>query len=137
MRKQLQKYLGTTPNAANRAIGIMHGVEFTTSTNNLIKESKLLKLDHITRIQTLTIMFKVSRGQMSLNIQDLLKRWDVPYQLRNEGNLKLPKARKNLKMFSIFYTGVKEWNSLYLDIRNSICCKKLVDKWKLKFSKLC
>nr|XP_049573449.1 uncharacterized protein LOC125966909 [Syngnathus scovelli] len=102
-----------------RAIRTIHKVNYLEHTNPLFIQSKLLKFTDIVSYQTVIIMYRAKAKQLPENIQNLFRNQEGGYKLRGNHNFKILNIRTTLKSFCITITGVKLWNNLSEELKQS------------------
>ena len=102
-----------------RAIRTIHKVTYLEHTDPLFIQSNLLKFTDIVAYQTAIIMYKAKNRQLPGNIQHLFRNREGGYYLRGEGNFTILSIRTKMKSFCISITGVKLWNKLSEELKQS------------------
>ena len=97
----------------------------------LFKELRILKLFDIVELKTAMIMYKPNKQLLPLNIQRLFSVDEVTYyNTRQLTNMKQVYFRTTLKSKCISICGVKLWNSLNMDLRNSTTLPRFKKEYK-------
>ena len=97
----------------------------------LFKELRMLKLFDIIELKTAMIMYKANKKMLPLNIQRLFSVDEVTYyNTRQLKNMKQVYIRTTLKSKCISICGVKLWNSLKMDLRNSTSLPRFKKEYK-------
>ncbi len=103
-----------------RLLRIVCNVDYQYHSNVLFKELRILKLFDIIELKTAMIMYKANKKMLSLNIQRLISVEEVTYNnTRQLNNMKQVYIRTTFKSNCIPICGVKLWNSLKMDLRNT------------------
>lgn len=102
-----------------RAIRIIFNTTYWEHTNKLFCNSNLLKLRDIVDYKTAIIMYKARYKQLPRNIQTMFRDREGGYGLRGELNFKTIRTRTTMKSFCISSCGVKIWNSIEVEIKQS------------------
>ena len=91
----------------------------------------MLKLFDIIELKTAMIMYKANNKMLPLNIQRLFSVDEVTYyNTRQLKNMKQVYIRTTLKSKCISICGVKLWNSLKMDLRNSTSLPRFKKEYK-------
>ena len=91
----------------------------------------MLKLFDIIELKTAMIMYKANKKMLPLNIQRLFSVDEVTYyNTRQLKNMKQVYIRTTLKSKCISICGVKLWNSLKMDLRNSTSLPRFKKEYK-------
>ena len=115
-----------------RAIRLIHKVHFLEHTNLLFFKSKIIKFYDIVEFQTAQFVYKACNKKLPYHLQNKFKNYTGCYKLRNELNFKIPLFRTRKKSFSITITGVRLWNSLKMDLKQS----QNIDHFKNRYKKM-
>lgn len=102
-----------------RAIRIVHNVGYHEHTNVLFLKSRALKFRDLVDCKTAQFLYKAKHNLLPGRIQKMFGEREGGYNLRGRGKLKQPFARTTLKSMCISICGVKLWNSLPEDIKDS------------------
>ena len=101
-----------------KIIRIIHKVHRREHTHQLFINSKLLKLQDLINLQTLTVMYKARYLLLPQTVQMLFS-FKTDVNSRRKLTLTLPFARTTQKKMSITVAGVKLWNSMEYDLKKS------------------
>uniref|UniRef100_A0A3Q3IAB9 Reverse transcriptase domain-containing protein n=1 Tax=Monopterus albus TaxID=43700 RepID=A0A3Q3IAB9_MONAL len=116
-----------------RAIRSVHKMGYRDHTNGAFIQSKLLKFFDLVGYKTAVFMYKARNNLLPGGIQKLFNEREGGYNLRGQLNLKIHAIRTTKKRFCISISGVKLWNNLSVDIKNS----KRIDEFKHKYKGMC
>ena len=118
------------------AARIVTGSTRSTSLNNIYRETGWLTLSNRRLYQKLLIMYKIKNGMVPEYLSSLFPRTmdnPVPYNLRNNDDFITYPCRTALFENSFVPSGIKAWNNLPAQIRNSpsISCfkRRLLDSY--------
>ena len=95
----------------------------------LFKNSKLLKFDDIYKLEVVKFIWQMLNSESPI-IQFSFVADHHGYNLRNQLNLRPPRANLNLKKMWVAYIGCAIWNSIPERIQNSVSINSL--KFHLK-----
>ena len=114
-----------------KVLRIVCNVDYQYHSNVLFKELRMLKLFDIIELKTAMIMYKANKKMLPLNIQRLFSVDEVTYyNTRQLKNMKQVYIRTTLKSKCISICGVKLWNSLKMDLRNSTSLPRFKKEYK-------
>ena len=105
------------------AARIITGLPSYTSKEALYFETGLETLKSRRKVKRLCLLYKIINEQAPEYLQHLLppSRADSnPYLLRSNNNITIPPARLDIYLKSFFPNTIREWNSLDINVRNSI-----------------
>ena len=102
-----------------RAIRIVHKAGFYDHTNELFLRSNTMKLFDLVEFKTAQLMFKVRNKLLPVNILAMFREREGGYELRWVRNLKQASVQTTRKAMCISFCGVKIWNSLTEEIKDS------------------
>ena len=102
-----------------RAIRIVHKAGFYDHTNELFLRSNTMKLFDLVEFKTAQLMFKVRNKLLPVNILAMFREREGGYELRWVRNLKQASVQTTRKAMCISVCGVKIWNSLTEEIKDS------------------
>ena len=113
-----------------RAIRIVTKSEFHSSSRPLFVKLQVLPIQELIKFHTLTFMYKFQTGLLPSipNINFVLNNDIHSYSTRQRNNIHLPYVRSTLALNSFYAVGIKEWNCLKNDIKESSnlsCFKRL------------
>ena len=113
-----------------KVLRIVCNVDYRYHTNVLFKELRILKLFDSIELKTAMLMYKAKK-MLPLNIQRLFSVDEVTYyNTRQLTNKKQVYIRTTLKSKCIYICGVKLWNSLKMDLRNSTTLPRFKKEYK-------
>uniref|UniRef100_A0A669CB82 Reverse transcriptase domain-containing protein n=1 Tax=Oreochromis niloticus TaxID=8128 RepID=A0A669CB82_ORENI len=115
-----------------RAIRLINNVGYRDHTNALFVKMKAIKFQDLVEFKTAQIMYKVRNKLLPKEICKLFIEREGGYNLRGKWNLKIQSARTTLRTMSISIAGVKLWNSLTEEIKES----KNINQFKIKYKNL-
>ena len=84
-----------------------------------VQKSRALKFRDLVDCKTAQFLYKAKHNLLPGKIQKMFGEREGGYNLRGRGKLKQPFARTTLKSMCISVCGVKLWNSLPEDIKDS------------------
>lgn len=113
-----------------RIIRIIHKVGFRDHTKPLFYKSKLFKFTDTVEYLTLQLMYRARNRQLPHNIQKHFLIREGGYNLRGTHKFKHPRALTTRKSFCVSVCGVKIWNDLKDDLRNSPNIRKFKNECK-------
>uniref|UniRef100_A0A3Q3KL62 Reverse transcriptase domain-containing protein n=1 Tax=Monopterus albus TaxID=43700 RepID=A0A3Q3KL62_MONAL len=113
-----------------RAIRVVHKMGYRDHTNVVFIRSKLLKFFDLVEYKTAVFMYKARNNLLPGGIQKLFGEREGGYNLRGHLNLKVHAIRTTKKRFCISISGVKLWNNLTVDMKNSTRIKEFKYKYK-------
>lgn len=113
-----------------RIIRIIHKVGFRDHTKPLFYKSKLFKFTDTVEYLTLQLMYRAINRQLPRNIQKHFLIREGGYNLRSTQTFKHPRALTTRKSFCVSVCGVKIWNDLKEDLRNSPNIRKFKKECK-------
>ena len=113
-----------------RAIRIVTKSEFYSSSRPLFVKLQVLPIQELIKFHTLTFMYKFQTGLLPSipNINFVLNNDIHSHSTRQSNNIHLPYVRSTLALNSFYAVGIKEWNCLKNDIKESLnlsCFKRL------------
>ena len=115
-----------------KAIRIVNDAGYLDHTTPLFIKCKALKFADIVQLKTAQIVFRARHNLLPENLQTLFQNRDGRYELRRAMNFKHPRARINVKEYSVSVCGVKLWNSLPESLQQS----GTESQFKRKFKKM-
>lgn len=95
-----------------RAVRIIHKVGFRDHTHNLFINSRLLKFNDLVKYSTVIVFYKAFNKTLPSNLQQLFIQRGNTHNFRGYGKFKQPHAKNNRKRFCVSVCGVKLWNNL-------------------------
>ena len=114
-----------------KVLRIVCNVDYRYHSNVLFKELRILKLFDSIELKTAMLMYKANKKMLPLNIQRLFSVDEVTYyNTRQLTNMKQVYIRTTLKSKCISICGVKLWNSLKMDLRNSTTLPRFKKEYK-------
>ena len=114
-----------------KVLRIVCNVDYRYHSNVLFKELRILKLFDSIESNTAMLIYKANTFFLPLNIQRLFSVDEVTYyNTRQLTNMKQVYIRTTLKSKCISIGGVKLWNSLKMDLRNSITLSRFKKEYK-------
>ena len=102
-----------------KALRIIHKVGYLEHTHPLFVQSNIMKFTDIVKYQTAQVMYKAKNYKLPNNIQRLFNERQLRYKLRGKANFDRLRFRSNRKGFCISICGVRQWNTLRVDIKQS------------------
>ena len=108
-----------------KALRIITNSTFYEHTHPLFKETQILKLFDLNKLQIATHMYKNIDVYRNLNIQVYHN-----YPVRTRNDLRIPIHNLTIYQHSLAYTGPKIWNSLPDDIKNSLSIHSFKKQYK-------
>ena len=114
-----------------KVLRIVCNVDYRYHSNVLFKELRILKLFDSIELKTAMLMYKANKKMLPLNIQRLFSVDEVTYyNTRQLTNMKQVYIRTTLKSKCISICGIKLWNSLKMDLRNSTTLPRFKKEYK-------
>ena len=113
-----------------RAMRIIHKTGYQEHTNQLFLHSKSFKFMDLISFKTAQIMFKAKNNSLPGHIQGIFSEREGGYNLRGQGNFKTINRRTTLRSFCMSTLGVKLWNSLSIELKQSQNISQFKKKYK-------
>jgi hypothetical protein len=115
-----------------RAIRVIFGLRWSSSTKPTFLKQKILQLCDITKLQIGLFMFRYHHRMLPPNFNGFFSLGsDIHgHDTRSSNSYRCASARLNLKQFCIKCTGPPVWNSLPEDIRTAVSIKHFKNKLK-------
>ena len=119
---------GTTMNLTNilftlqkKAIRAVNFLPYNTHTNDYFKNMKILKLNDQFKFQSSQYIFKTLYFNNDSELKsNLIQHSDIHnHNTRGASKFNVPKYKNKKSQFNIDFSGIKIWNSLPLNIKNS------------------
>uniref|UniRef100_A0A8C6LE27 Reverse transcriptase domain-containing protein n=1 Tax=Nothobranchius furzeri TaxID=105023 RepID=A0A8C6LE27_NOTFU len=95
-----------------RAMRIIDNTHSTAPSNPLFIKYKVIKFHDLVNWRILHIMYKANKGTLPKNIQHIFEKRESIYSLKGFEIFKKPRFRTRMKEMSISVNGVKLWNCL-------------------------
>uniref|UniRef100_A0A8C6M4T9 Reverse transcriptase domain-containing protein n=1 Tax=Nothobranchius furzeri TaxID=105023 RepID=A0A8C6M4T9_NOTFU len=114
-----------------RAIRLINQEGYRAHTNALFIKTQALKFQDLVKFKTVQIIYKVRKGMLPIEISKWFLEREGRYNFRGKWNLKVQRVRTTLKRMSISIAGVKFWNELTEEIKDS----SNVNQFKIKLKK--
>ena len=117
----------------NRAAGVITFSNYDRSTDELLRMVNWVKLDREGLLNISIMMYKIVNNMVPEYLRSCLvfNSDALTYNLRDsDGTLAIPQPRTNYCKRSLSYSGVVLWNSLPLNIRQSLPLNELKSKLK-------
>ena len=113
--------LETISNLQKKSIRIINFKKKTDDASILFKENKILPLADSLALNNCKFFWKYTNNKLPIPVSNLVQSHNVTVTNRspNEFKLNLPYQRTNFGTSFIFYSGVKTWNKLPENTRNS------------------
>lgn len=115
-----------------RAIRLINNAGYRDDTNGLFFKMQAIKFQDLVEFKTAQIIYKARKKMLPKEICKLFIEREGGYNLRGKWNLKIQSARTTLRTMSISIAGVKLWNSLTEEIKES----KNINQFKIKYKNL-
>ena len=117
-----------------RAVRIIDKTDYKEHTSPIFKKYSILKLADLIDFHSCILMFKASNNMLPANVQEQFSRNEEihKYNTRNKDKFHVKSVSSNLKYMSVNVAGVKLWNSLDREIRNSVSLNIFKKRLKLK-----
>ena len=115
-----------------RIIRTILGKRHTEASSPLFKQLKILKLNEINKLNIASFVYKSINGLINSPIP-YLPHVIVPYNLRREPTLHIPLVTSDQSQRFVHYRGVKTWNDIDQNIRNSQTLSSFKRKLKSYF----
>ena len=117
-----------------RVIRIICKAGFKDHTNPLFKKMKILKLVDLIKVRTAMFMFKADRNTLPRKLQSMFveNKTNLNYNFKHKKDFYQRYVRTKQKMMCTTIVGIKLWNSLDINIKNS----NTLDSFKTKYKGL-
>ena len=117
-----------------RAVRLIDKVGYREHTSDIFKKYKILKFKDLVDFHSCILMYKASNNMLPANVQmQFCKNKEIhKYKTRNKDKLHVKSVHTNLKSTSVNVIGVKLWNNLDKEIRNSASLSIFKRKLKLR-----
>ena len=122
--------LGPITILQKRAIRVIHKVGYLDNTHPLFLQSKIMKFTDIVKLQTAQVLYKAKNKKLPCNIQKLFNVRQLCYNLRGKLNFDRFKIRTTRKSFCISICGVKQWNSLNVELKQCLSMMQFKRRYK-------
>ena len=122
--------LGPVTILQKRAIRVIHKVGYLDNTHPLFLQSKILKFTDIVKFQTAQVLYKAKNKKLPNNIQKLFNVRQLCYNLRGKLNFDRFSNRTTRKGFCISICGVKQWNSLNVELKQCLSMNQFKRRYK-------